>query len=50
MKLTTKEYSALRVFLLKVINHSDDSLEEADVKAASDILNKLTNHSHGDNI
>ena len=48
--LTPREYSVLRTFLLKVINNSADSLEEVDVKAASDVLNKLTNHSHHDNI
>ena len=41
MKLTTKEYAALRVFLLKVINRSDTSLEEAEVKAGREVLRKL---------
>lgn len=43
MKLTNDDYSALRVFLLKVINHSESSLEEADVLAAKEVLNKLLN-------
>lgn len=46
MNLTTQEYAALRIFLLKVINNSADSLEEADVKAAREVLYKLAAFGH----
>ena len=36
--MTTKEYTALRVFILKVINQSVDSLDEAEVLAAREAL------------
>ena len=45
MKLTSEDYTALRVFLLKVINRSEDSLEEVEVLAVRDVLNKLLNVS-----
>lgn len=46
MNLTTAEYAALRVFLLKVVNNSADSLEAADVEAARKVLYKLAAFGH----
>jgi hypothetical protein len=41
MNLTSEDYSVLRVFLLKVINHSDPSITEDEVWAAKIALDKL---------
>lgn len=43
MTLTNEDYKVLRVFLLKVINHSEESLTSTEVYNAEEVLRKLIN-------